>query len=448
MKRILILGAGQSSPALIRYLLEKSTEYDWKITVADMDLDVASLRINGHPNGTAVQFDANDHEHLEKLVIESDLVANLLAPQFQNNVVNACVTAGVHTVSASYQSPMVPHMHDAAVHKGIIVLNEMGLDPGLDHMSAVDIILKARARGGRIRSFCSYGSGVPAPDSIDNPFNYAITWNPRNVALAGRAGAQYLEDSEIKIVTGHRVFERTWAMEVDGLGRMEAYPNRDSLVYIDHFDLDYAHTMIRGTLRYPGFSETWLPIVKLGLPMDTLHVPNMDTMSWADLVEMFLPMHGKRENLRARAARQMGISPTGSTMDKLEWLGIFSDEPIGLKEGTPADALVDLLNRKLQLPENGRDMVVLLHHFEIEYPEEQRSERLISTFVYYGDRDGETAMSKSVGLPAAIAIKRILNGDLTLTGCHIPTNPEIYEPVMKELNDEFGIRFVERTEAI
>ncbi len=452
MKRILVLGAGQSSPSLIRYLLEQSSNSGWKVTVADLDINLAKQRINGHENGEAVEFNVDDIDALFKLVEQSDIVANLLPPQLQHSVVEACIHHSTHMVSASYESPWVPKLHNSAVKKGIIILNEMGLDPGLDHMSAIDIITRVRAKGGRIRSFCSYGSGVPAPDSDTNPFHYVITWNPRNVVMAGQSGAQYYENEQIKVVPSYRVFQRTWPVEVDGVGVFEAYPNRDSLVYLDHFDLDYAHTMIRGTLRYQGFSELWLQIVRLGLPNDTLTIPDLKNKTWQELVEMFLPEAEKADDvptIRRRVARHLGINPTGAIMDNLEWLGIFSDEKIGFDCNTAAEAMVHLVQEKFKLKENGRDMVILLHEFEVDYPENgMKKEKITSTFVYYGDPGGETAMAKTVGLPAAIAIKRILNGELTLTGCYIPTTPEIYEPVCKELEEEFGIKFIEKVEPL
>ncbi len=444
-KNILILGAGQSAPALIRYLLEKSTEFDWHVTVADMDQDMAQRRVNGHPNGVAISFNVDDTEQLQKLVAEADIVANLMPPPFQPRIVKACVEAGTHQVSASYESAPVKALDSAAKEKGVTILNEMGLDPGLDHMSAVKLITRERERGGVFKSFCSYGSGVPEPGANANPMNYIITWNPRNVVMAGQAGAQYLENGEIKIVPAHRVFWRTWPMDVDGVGTMEAYPNRDSLAYIDIFNLKHAHTMIRGTLRYPGYSEAWMQLVRLGMPNESMVIPNLKDYTWSELTAMFLPGIMGGDNIRQRVARRLQISPTGAVMDKLEWLGLFSDEKIGYDVTTAASALTYLLKNKLAQPAGVRDMVVLLHRFEIEYPEQNgKLEQIVSTFVYYGDPNGETAMAKTVGLPAGIAVKRILTGELNLTGCHIPIKSEIYEPILAELDREFGIRFVEK----
>ncbi|MBZ0264272.1 saccharopine dehydrogenase NADP-binding domain-containing protein [bacterium] len=449
MKKILVLGAGQSSPALIRYLLEKSSANNWKVTVADLNKELAERSINNHPNGVARSVNVNDFDTLHGLIKEHDIVANLLSPTFQDSIVEACLTYSTPMVSASYESLTTKRLNDTAKKKGVLILNEMGLDPGLDHMSAIKIIRNIRDKGGIIRSFCSYGSGVPAPDSVNNPLKYAITWNPRNVVMSGQKGAQYYENGEIKIVPPHRVFERTWRRNVEGVGMLEAYPNRDSLVYLEHFDLNYAHTMIRGTLRYPGFSETWLQVVRLGLPNETMTIPELYDKSWRELTEMFLPSTGQPNKIRNRVARHLGISPTGEIMDRLEWLGLFSDEKIGVEVQTAADAMIHLLNSKLALKEGGRDMVILLHEFIAEYPDSGLApEQITSTFVHYGDPGGETAMSKTVGLPAAIAMKKILNGELTVTGCQIPTIPEIYEPILSELESEFNIQFEERHQEI
>lgn len=448
MKQILILGAGQSSPSLIRYLLEQSEKYDWKVTIGDLDRNLAERRLNGHPNGKAVSINVNDLDQLHSLIEGTDIVANLLSPIFQQSVVETCLHHSVPMVSVSYQSPLMQKLNDTAVRKGVLILNEMGLDPGLDHMSALRLVGEVRKKNGRILSFCSYGSGIPSPENTCNPLKYVITWNPRNVVMSGQLGAQYYENGNIKVVPPHKVFERTWQMDVDGIGMLEVYPNRDSLIYLDHFDLEYAHTMIRGTLRYPGFSETWNQVVRLGLPNEDLHIPNLKDKSWRDLVEIFLPLSKSSIDLRGRLARYLGISPTGAIMDRLEWLGLLSEEKIGINCSTAAEAMIHLLQKKLVLPADARDMVILLHRFEAEYPEENRQERIVSTFVYYGDYGGETAMSKTVGLPAAIAIKKILLGELTVTGCHIPIIPEIYEPVLQELQQEFEIQFIKRVEEI
>jgi saccharopine dehydrogenase (NADP+, L-glutamate forming) len=348
-------------------------------------------------------------------------------------------------ISVSYENSRLRDLEQDALRRDVLLLTEMGLDPGIDHMSAMSLIHQVRDRGGRIKGFTSYGSGIPAPDSISNPFKYVITWNPRNVVMAGNVGAQYLEKGKIKIVPYSRVFSQTWPVEVPGVGTLEAYPNRDSLGYLETFGLEHAETIIRGTLRYPGWSETWSQIVRLGLPNEDMRIPNLHELTYRQVLEMFLPLNLTESTpaaFRTRVAKLLGISPTGSIMEKLDWLGLFSDEKIPCERcQTAAEMLEELLTRKLPLLQAGRDMVVLQHTLQVEEEDGSRS-RLRSTLVAYGERDGFTAMAKTVGLPPGIAVKLLLSGELPQRGCQIPIHPAIYQPILKELEQE-GISFVE-----
>ncbi len=450
MKHILVLGAGKSSPSLIRYLLDQAAENDWFVTVGDYSQKAAAERVGDHPQGTAIFFDVTDPSMVEHQVKNADIVVNFLAPRFQQQVAYECVQNGVHMVSASYRSQGIRELDVMAKREGVLILNEMGLDPGIDLMSAAEIIARVRNDGGIIRKFVSYGSGLPAHDEEPNPIGYVITWNPYNVVVSGNNGAQYLEDGKIKILPYHQVFRQTWPVDVDGIGTLEAFPNRDSLAYKDQFGLKYAVTMIRGTLRNPTYAETWQTIINLGLTNDELTIPDLHERSMQDIVEMCLPVHVNGADIRLRVANYLRINPTGYTMKKLEWLGLFSDEKCGCTGRTPADAMVHLLSKKLALPENGRDMVILVHKMLVDYPDAAKpreSEKIISTFVHYGDPGGETAMSKTVGLPAAIATKLILTGQLKLTGSHIPLHAAVYTPILKELA-EMGMEFVERSEEV
>ena len=367
----------------------------------------------------------------------------MLAPAFHHLVALECTNYKCHMVSASYESNEIRDLDLDAHRKNVLILNEMGLDPGIDHMSAMKLIHTVRDKGGFISAFLSYGSGIPAPDSINNPLKYAITWNPGNITSAGDAGGLYMEEGKVKLLSHPHVFNRTWTVEVDGIGTLEAYPNRNSLMYQDLFGLEKVSTMIRGTLRYPGWSETWQQIVRLGLPNATMPVPNLADMSYRSFLQMFLPLHVSGKKLEQRVANFLQINPTGNIMDNLKWLGLFSEEKIGGNYRTAADVITNLLIKKLALPPDGRDMVILQHEIEVCYPkEDNRSERIITTLIEYGEPGGFTAMSKTVGLPAAIAVKLILTGKMPLTGCHIPTHPTIYEPVLAELK-KLGIQFQE-----
>ncbi|MGH1362288.1 MAG: saccharopine dehydrogenase C-terminal domain-containing protein [Calditrichia bacterium] len=434
MKKILILGAGQSAPYLIDYLLKESIANNWFVTVGDLDEEQARSAIGTHPNGNAIRFDVNDSAMRKQQIEQADVVVNFLSPVFQYIVAHDCIHCKTHMVSASYANKKVIDMAADAQRNGVLILNEMGLDPGIDHMSAMKLIHYVQENGGQISSFVSYGAGLPAPEVADNPLRYCITWNARNVARAGEVGALYMEDGKRKLLSHHNVFNRTWPVEVEGLGTFEAIANRNSLIYRNLFGLPNVHTIIRGTLRYPGWSETWNQVIKLGFPNDNMPIPNAAEMSYRELTQMFLPIHLSGSNLERRVANYLNINPTGKIMQNLKWLGLFSDEIIGGKVSTAADILTQLLVKKLPLPPNGRDMVILIHEVYADYPgDKPRREHIKTTLIDYGQPGGFTAISKTVGLPAAIATKLILTGKLPLTGCHIPTLPTIYLPVLEEL---------------
>jgi saccharopine dehydrogenase-like NADP-dependent oxidoreductase len=444
MKRILVLGAGKSAPYLIHWLLGQAQEHDWFVTVGDLDVETAGRRVAGHARGEAIFFDVNDAAVRGPQIERADLVVNFTSPQFLSLVAWDCMAHGTPMICASYRSQELRELNLDAQRQGILLLCEMGLDPGIDHMSAMALVRRIHGEGGRIASFCSYGSGVPAPDQEHNPLRYVITWNPRNVVMAGEAGAQFMEDGKIKIVPYHHVFHHTWRVEVDGVGTLEAYPNRDSLSYMQAFGVTGVHTMIRGTLRYPGWSETWARVVQLGLPSETVRIPDLARRTYAEVVEMFLPLHMSSGKLETRVARFLGISPTGRIIENMRWLGLFSDEPTGCEGDTAAAMLVDVLSRKMPLRDDARDMVVLKHDLDVEYPGRDRApETVTSTMVVKGEPGGMTAMARTVGLPAALAARMVLTGQLHLTGCHIPTHPSIYEPVLRDLASD-GIAFVEQ----
>lgn len=447
MKNILILGAGQSAPYLISYLLNEGKKNNWLVTVCDMNIENAKAAVNGHPNGNAIEFDVNDEPLRHTQIKKADIVINFLTPMFQHLIALDCLRFGKHCITASYENPRVADLNTDANRKGILILNEMGLDPGIDHMSAMTIIRRIKDNGGWINSFISYGSGIPAPEVKSNPLDYCITWNPRNVVTAGDAGAQYLEGGKIKLVPYHGVFRRTWPVEVEGIGTLEAYPNRDSLLYQKIFKLQNVDTMIRGTLRYPGWSETWNQIVKLGIPLDTLELPDISEMTYREFTEMFLPLNVSGPKLEARIANYLNISPTGTIMKNFKWLGLFDDKKIGKHYKTAVHLMTDIIKHKMPLPEGARDMVILQHEIEAYYPELKKKEKTVSTMIEYGEPNGFTAISKTVGAPAAIAAKLILKGELPLTGCQIPTHPMIYTKVLEELKT-LGIEFVEKTSVI
>jgi saccharopine dehydrogenase-like NADP-dependent oxidoreductase len=448
MKNILVLGAGQSAPFMISYLLDEAQKNNWFVTVADMDVNIARAAVNGHSHGSGIEFDVNDSEKRHTLIEKSEIVVNFLTPKFQYLIALDCIRFGKHVVTASYENRRVAELNKDAENAGVLVLNEMGLDPGIDHMSAMEIITGVRLKGGTISSFISYGSGIPAPEVKSNPLNYCITWNPSNVVTAGDAGAQYLEEGKIKLLPHHEVFRRTWNVNIDGVGTLEAYPNRDSLLYQKIFKLKKVDTMIRGTLRYPGWSETWYQVVKLGMYLNTLTLPEIADRTYKEFTEMFIPLHVSGPKVESRVANYLGISPTGTIMKHLTWLGLFSEEKIGVNYKTPMDLMTELIKRKMPLPEGQRDMVILHHEIVADYGDSKPKEKITSTLVEYGNPNAKfTAIAKTVGAPAAIAVKLILKGDLKLSGCHIPTHPEIFPLVLNEL-ETLGIKFNEKVETI
>lgn len=446
MRQLLVLGAGKSAGYLVSKLLELGVTENWFVTVGDIDLARARELVGDHVQGEAVRFDVGDAELRAAQIAHANVVINMLPAAHQDVVAWDCVNHGRHMISVSYRDQGMRDLDTDAQRKGILLLWEMGLDPGIDHMSAMSLIRKIREDGGRIVGFCSYGSGIPAPDQAQNPLRYVITWDPRNVVMAGSGGAQYLEDGQIKLVPYQQVFHHTWAVDVDGVGMLEAYPNRDSLSYMQSFGLDHLRTMIRGTMRYPGWSETWSQIVHLGLPNETLRISDLADRTYAEVVEMFLPAKASKAPIEQRLARYLRINPTGRIMEDLRWLGLFSDERIGCRGDTSAQMLAHLLAQRLPLNPGERDMVVLLHELDVEYPDSDRpAEKVRSTLVVKGDPNGFSAMSRTVGLPVAVAVKLLLSGDLPLTGSRIPTHPSVYTPILEEI-ELSGLRFVEKSD--
>ena len=446
MKNILVLGSGQSATFLVSQLLEDAQAEGYFVTVGDRDLEAARACVGEHPLATAVRLDINDAGLRTAEIERSTIVINMLPAAFQHLVAWDCVAHGRDMLSVSYRDQTTRDLDLDAKRHGIMLLSEMGLDPGIDHMSAMRLIRSVQADGGRIVAFRSYGSGIPAPNQEHNPLRYVLTWDPRNVVMAGLAGAQYLDDGALKIVPYHHVFRRTWPVQVGGVGTLEAYANRDSLSYMQSFGLEHVRTMIRGTLRYPGWSETWTQIVRLGLPNETLRIPDLAERSYAEVVEMFLPASRRSIPLEQRLARFLQISPTGRIMENLRWLGLFSDEITGCDGDTACAMMVHLLEQKMPLTAEMRDLVLLVHELEVTYPD-RPDELITSTLAVEGEPGGFTAMSRTVGLPVAIAAKLMLRGSLSLTGSLIPTHPAIYDPILAEI-EAAGLRFTELREPL
>lgn len=437
MSRILVLGAGLVARPLVQYLLDQP---DFQVTVASRTVEKARALIGDRPNGRALAFDIErEPERLDDLVAQADLAVSMLPYIHHLQVAHACLRHRRHLVTTSYVKDEMRALDGAARQAGVLFLNEIGLDPGIDHMSAMRIIDRVHADGGQVVSFRSYCGGLPAPEANTNPFGYKFSWSPRGVLLAGRNDARYLEDGQVVEVPNRRLFATRHTVPVEGVGDLEAYPNRDSLPYIQLYGIPEARTMYRGTLRYPGWCETWQKFVELGL-LDLTEREDLTGMTYRQLLAHRI---GRPEtsDLRRDLAVHLNIPADSPILDRFEWLGLLSDDPLP-PERTILDVLAVRMQEKLQYAPGERDMVVLLHDFVAEYPD--RRERIRSWLVDFGIPHGDTAMARTVGLPAAIATRLILQGVIRLTGVHIPVLPEIYGPVLAELEDR-GIRVQETT---
>jgi saccharopine dehydrogenase-like NADP-dependent oxidoreductase len=439
MTTILLLGAGRSSSSLIRYLLDNSVTYHWQIVIGDVSESSARERIGAHPKGAYVRFDINEADTSSKIISGVDLVISLLPAALHPKVARLCLEWKKHLLTASYVSEEMAALHAEATSKGLLFLNECGLDPGIDHMSAMQIIDRIRSEGGKIRSFESFTGGLIAPDTApENPWRYKFTWNPRNVVMAGQGTAKYLEDGQMKYIPYQQLFKRITLVNVPGYGMFEGYANRDSLKYISTYGLQDIETMLRGTLRNEYFCSAWNTFVQLGCCDDSFRMENVVTMTHREYTESFLP--SSRGSAKERLAKYLGVDQRGQEMKCLEWSGLFSDEKIGLNEGTPAQLLEHILNKRWKLDPEDKDMVVMWHRFGFELNGIRKE--IQASLVSVGETSTYTAMAKTVGLPIGIAAKLLTTGKIKSRGVQIPLTPEFYEPILKELED-FDVRLVE-----
>lgn len=437
-QHILIIGAGRSSTSLISYLLDHATASGWTVHVGDMDVALAQEKCGNHPNGVPFAFNALDDNIRAQHIEQADIVISMLPARFHHLVVRDCIRFRTHVITPSYVSQDLKDMEADINAAGITVLNEMGLDPGIDHMSAMQIIDEIREAGGTMTRFESFTGGLVAPESDNNPWGYKFTWNPRNVVLAGQGGAaRFIQEGEYKYIPYHELFQRVKPIEVGEHGLFEGYANRDSLGYQEVYGLNGIPTLYRGTLRKAGFSEAWNVFVRLGMTDDTYQVSGLKDMTWRDFINAFLVFSDEKtveEKLRMR----YGV--TEEVMSKLAWLGLFDDTPVGLDKGSPAQVLQHLLEQKWSLEPGDKDMIVMWHRFGYELDGAARERH--SYMVCIGDDEHHTAMAKTVGLPVAIACRKMLEGSLTERGLLLPVVPSVYTPVLEELA-ALGITFTE-----
>lgn len=439
MKRLLILGAGRSSVSLIEYLLKHAGEEDWEVTVADISQGEALKKTRGHHRSRVVELDILQEGSLQKVMQGMDLVISMLPAALHLSVARECIRMNIHLATASYVAKEMKMMEQDIQSRGLIFLNEMGLDPGIDHMSAMEVINRIRAQGGVLESFRSYCGGLVDPGSDTNPWGYKFSWNPRNVVLAGQGTACFREDGVTRFLPYQQLFREAQTITVAGAGDFDAYANRDSLSYIESYGIPEVKTLLRGTLRRSGFCKAWDAFVQLGLTDDSWQLPSSAFKNWDQLLNAFIP-RGKGD-LKHRTAKFLGIRRFDPVIKKLEWLGIFGKTPVRLASGSPARFLQDLLERKWKLGIRDKDQIVM--HHEFLYRRSKKRYHLTSSLVLSGKDPVHTAMAATVGLPLAMGAKHILRGTWKLKGVIIPVLPEIYTPVLEELK-EYGIRFEEK----
>jgi saccharopine dehydrogenase-like NADP-dependent oxidoreductase len=439
MKKILVIGAGRSAVTLIKYLLDNSIANNWIVTVADFSIELAELAVASHENGKAIFFNVTDEKQRKTEIGNADIVISMLPASLHITVAKDCISLAKNLVTASYVSAEIADLDEKAKQAGVLLLNEIGLDPGIDHMSAMQVIDEIKENGGELTSFKSFCGGLVHPDYDNNPWNYKFTWNPRNVVLAGQGTAQYIKQGKYKYIPYAKLFERTEVMEVLDAGEFEGYANRDSLGYRAAYGLEDIPTLFRGTLRRKGYCKAWNMFVQLGMTDDAYKVENSENLTYREFINLFFPYNNEL-SVEEKFCSYLNLSQDSEEFRKIEWLGVFTDTIVAFKNASPAQILQKICEGKLTLDSEDKDMIVMQHQFE--YVENGVQKKLNSSLLVFGDDPIYTSMAKTVGLPVAIAAKLILTGKIKSTGVKIPTTKDIYIPVLKEL-EENGINFVE-----
>ncbi len=440
-RNILIFGAGKSTSYLLDYFIEKSGPEDLQLTIADLHIDRIPSNIGNHPSVNLHKLDITDDGARKEAVSGADIVVSMLPASLHHLVARDCLELKKNLVTASYVSKEMEAMKEDVKKSGLIFMNEIGLDPGIDHMSAMQIINDIRAKGGSMLLFESFTGGLVAPESDTNQWNYKFTWNPRNVVLAGQGGAaKFIQEGTYKYIPYHKLFRRTEFMEIPGYGTFEAYANRDSLNYREAYGLQNALTLYRGTMRRVGFSKAWNMFVQLGMTDDSYTVENSEKMSYREFTNLFLP-YSPTDSVELKLRHYLKIDQDDIMWSKLVELDIFNPEKIiGLKHATPAQMLQRILEDQWTLAEEDKDMIVMYHKFG--YQIEGKKKQIDANMVVLGENRTHTAMAKTVGLPVAMATLLILNKKITTPGVQIPIRQEVYEPILEELRS-YGVEFNE-----
>jgi saccharopine dehydrogenase-like NADP-dependent oxidoreductase len=442
MRKILVIGSGKSTSYLLKYLLDKSVSENLFITVADINTENANKLIANHHNAKALALDVFNDKSRKEAIENSDIVISMLPARFHVEVAKDCITYKKNMVTASYVSKEMEALDEDVKANGLVFMNEVGVDPGIDHMSAMHVIDRIRDKGGQMILFESFTGGLVAPESDNNLWNYKFTWNPRNVVIAGQGGAaKFLQEGTYKYIPYHRLFRRTEFLQIDGYGRFEVYANRDSLKYQSVYGLDDIKTLYRGTMRRVGFSKAWNIFVTLGMTDDDYTIDDSENMSYRDFINSFLP-YSPSDSVELKLRHQLKIDQDDIIWDKLVELDIFNpNKMVGLKKATPAEILQKILMDSWTLQKEDKDMIVMYHKFGYILNGEKL--QIDATMVTIGEDQTYTAMAKTVGLPVAIATLQILNGKIKTPGVQIPITKEVYEPILTEL-EEFGIVFNEK----
>jgi saccharopine dehydrogenase-like NADP-dependent oxidoreductase len=446
MKHVLILGAGLVTGPMVNHLLNRG----YRVTVASRTVTKAEALIGQHPSGQALGYDIAsdaDGEQLAKLVASADLVVSMLPYTYHVTVAKECIRQQKQMVTTSYVSPAMRELDGAAREASIIILNEVGLDPGIDHMSAMQVIHRVQNAGGHIDGFMSYCGGLPAPEANNNPLGYKFSWSPRGVLLAARNAAHYLKEGQDVDVAGRNLFRHYWPLEVEGLGTFEAYPNRDSVPYRETYGIEDVSTMYRGTLRNIGWCDTLNTITNLGFLDETAR--DVTGQSYAQFMRDLLPDNAPDTgDIKADTATTLDLPYDSKVISDLGWLGLFDNRSINAEQGriSPLDLLARQMLDRMKYAKDERDLIILVHHFHASYPDGRR-EHITSSLIAFGEPNGDSAMARTVSLPAAIAVDLILRGEINLTGVQVPVIPELYNPILAGLR-EHDIECIEKIESL
>ena len=435
-KKVAIFGAGMVAGPMVSYL----AGHGFAIIITDIDRNRAEELAEGFDNVSAQIADMENQSETDELIKWCDLAVSLLPAPMHPDIARRCIKFKKNMVTASYVSPQMQSLDNEAKEADVIILNEIGVDPGIDHMSAMKIFDDVRDKGGKINSFLSYCGGLPAHDSNTNPLGYKFSWSPMGVLRAATSKAEYLRDGKQINVKPEDLFTHYWLVDTGKAGWFEAYPNRNSLEYIDLYGLHGIKTICRGTFRNISHCDTWYALSKLGFFDDTRKI-NEIFCTIREFILNHLLMEDKEADLRALVIKKFGLDESSVILKKMEWLGLFSDHKLDMESASPMDVLSAIMLDKMSYNSEERDMLVMHHDIIAQFG--QKKQRITSTMFENGELNGESAMARTVALPAAIAARLILEDQIHLKGIQRPLLKEIYEPVLEEL-ETLGIKLIEK----